>query len=342
MKSSWPSFWLAGQQPPLWARALEWLYCAVLVLRRMGYARGFFQTTHLPVPVLIVGNRVVGGTGKTPLLMALIPQLQAQGWHVGIVSRGYGRKDKQVRLVLSDSTTEQVGDEPLLLFQQLAVPIVVGADRVAAAALLLAQSPVDLIVSDDGWQHWALGRDVVIEVVDGARGYGNRHCLPAGPLRELPEGLPNADLTLYNGKDFALKPRCWKNIKTGECLPLVQLSGSVRALAGIGNPQRFFDGLIALGLTLDKALPLADHQAVTQADFEWDDLGLPVVMTAKDAVRCAGFARSHWWALEVTTEIESSLLQPVIDKIKILLGTSKNPMGRKSEGRGYKKEHVTS
>jgi tetraacyldisaccharide 4'-kinase len=318
MKSSWPSFWLAGQQPPLWARVLERLYCGLLALRRMGYVRGFFKTTYLSVPVLIVGNRVVGGTGKTPLLMALIPLLEAQGLRVGIVSRGYGRKDKQLRFVKPDSTATQVGDEPLLLFQQLAVPIVVGSDRVAAATLLLTQSPVDLMVSDDGWQHWALGRDVVIEVVDVARGYGNGHCLPAGPLRELSEGLPNADLTLYNGKDFTLKPRCWRNIKTGECLPLVQLSGSVCALAGIGNPQRFFDALISLGLTLDKALPLADHQAVTLVDFDWDDFSLPVVMTAKDAVRCADFARSHWWALDVTTEIDTGLLQPVIDKIQIL------------------------
>lgn len=120
VKSGWPSFWLHGQKPPLWARLLAMLYCALIAVRRWGYAQGLFQVTRLPVPVLIVGNRVVGGTGKTPLLMALIPLLQAQGWRVGIVSRGYGRKDKQIRLVGSDSTSEQVGDEPLLLLHSWA------------------------------------------------------------------------------------------------------------------------------------------------------------------------------------------------------------------------------
>jgi len=319
VKSGWPSFWLQGQKPPLWARLLEVLYCALIAVRRWAYAQGLFKTTRLPVPVLIVGNRVVGGTGKTPLLMALIPLLQAQGWRVGIVSRGYGRKDKRVRFVKADSTTDQVGDEPLLLFAQLGVPIVVGSNRVAAAQKLLAESPVDVIVSDDGWQHWALGRDLVIEVVDAARGYGNGHCLPAGPLREAVPILPNAHLTLYNGKDFSLKPQCWRNIKTGECVSLANLSGRVAALAGIGHPQRFFDTLVALGLTLDKSLPLSDHQAMIAADFDWDDASLPVIMTAKDAVRCAHFARSHWWALEVTTEIDHDLLLPVIERIEYLL-----------------------
>ncbi len=319
MKSGWPSFWQADKTPPVWARLLEGVYCGLVDARRWAYRVGLFKTTYLPVPVLVVGNRVVGGTGKTPLLMALIPQLQAQGWRVGVVSRGYGRKDKQCRLVAQDSTSEQVGDEPLLLFQQLAVPIVVGSNRVAAGQFLLAQSSVDVIVSDDGWQHWALGRDAVIEVIDRSRGYGNGHCLPAGPLREAATSLPNADLTLYNGVDFRLKPYCWRNIQTGERMPLTFLTGSVRALAGIGHPQRFFDELMALGLVLDKAVPLADHQAMSTDDFGWDDRALPVVMTAKDAVRCAAFARSHWWALEVTTEIDSDLLQPITDKIQTLI-----------------------
>jgi tetraacyldisaccharide 4'-kinase len=309
MKSGWPLFWLTGQKPPIWAIFLEKLYCSIIAMRRLAFRYHIFKTTQLPVPILIVGNRVVGGTGKTPLLMALIPYLQAQGLSVGIVSRGYGRKDTQVRFVLADSTTAQVGDEPLLLFQQLAVPIVVGSNRVAAAQLLLSETGVDIIVCDDGWQHWALGRDWVIEVVDGNRGYGNGHCLPAGPLREAATGLPNADLTLYNGIDFTLTPNCWRNISTGEHLPLSALSGQVRSLAGIGHPQRFFDSLIALGLTLDKTLALADHQTMTLADFDWDDASLPVIMTAKDAVRCADFARSHWWALEVNTHIEDSLLE---------------------------------
>jgi tetraacyldisaccharide 4'-kinase len=313
--SGWPSFWLQGQEPPLWARLLEAFYCGLMAVRRWCYVQGLFKTTRLPVPVLVVGNRVVGGTGKTPLLMALIPLLQAQGWRVGVVSRGYGRKDNSIRFVTTDSNTAQVGDEPLLLFQQLNVPIVVGSNRVAAAQLLLAQQPVDVIVSDDGWQHWALGRDLVIEVVDGERGYGNGHCLPAGPLRERQECLPNADLTLYNGRDFKLLPLQWRNIKTGDCLPLAAVTGRVRALAGIGNPKRFFDSLERLDLVLENAIALADHQAIQFADFTWDDAQFPVIMTAKDAVRCASFAQSHWWALDVTTEINKEQLQPIINRL---------------------------
>ncbi len=314
--SGWPSFWQQGKQPHWWARLLEPLYCAVVAMKRFAYRVGLKKVTYLPVPVLVVGNRVVGGTGKTPLLMALIPLLQAQGWRVGIVSRGYGRRDTAMRAVTAESTSEQVGDEPLMLWQSLQVPVWVGANRVAAAQALLAAHTVDMIVSDDGWQHWGLGRDWVIEVVDAEKGYGNGHCLPAGPLREAENALPLPDLTLYNGRDFALKPMSWQNVQTQQCIALTDLSGEVVAMAGIGHPQRFFASLTALGLTLKASHALADHQALDAASLANIDDGItPLVMTMKDAVRCQAFAQPHWWALVVETELNAALLQPLLSQI---------------------------
>lgn len=314
--SGWPSFWLTGQQPPWWARVLEGVYCAMLGLKGFAYRTGWLKTIYLPVPVLVVGNRVVGGTGKTPLLMALIPILQAEGWRVGIVSRGYGRSDKTIRAVTADATSEQVGDEPLLLWQSLQVPVWVGSERVAVAQALLAAHAVDMIVSDDGWQHWAMGRDWVIEVVDAQKGYGNGHCLPAGPLREAENALPLPDLTLYNGREFVLKPTAWQNVQSQQRISLDDLSGEVVAMAGIGHPQRFFASLTAMGLTLKASHALADHQVLDAAGLsEIDDGVTPLMMTMKDAVRCQAFAQPHWWALVVDTELDVTLLQPMLAQI---------------------------
>jgi len=305
MKSGWPSFWFKGQTPPWWAKALSMLYCSIVSIKRWCYVRGVFKTHRLPVPVVIVGNRVVGGTGKTPVMIGLVSLCMQLGLRVGIVSRGYGRKDNQVRLVDANSTADLVGDEPLLLWQTLGVPVAVGAQRVAAAQQLLSVHDVDVLLSDDGWQHWALGRDAVIEVVDAQRGYGNGYCLPAGPMRELSDALPLPDRLIRNGVDVQLQPIHWRHVATQTMLPLDALSGKVRAMAGIGNPQRFFDTVTQIGLDFQDKIPLADHQHLSIADFSWDDGQYPLVMTAKDAVRCQGFARDHWWSLDVATEFTS-------------------------------------
>jgi tetraacyldisaccharide 4'-kinase len=305
MKSGWPSFWFKGKIPPWWAKAVSVVYCAVVDVKRWCYGQGIYKTHHLSVPVLIVGNRVVGGTGKTPVMMGLVALCQQKGLKVGIISRGYGRQDKQVRLVDASSTSTLVGDEPLLLWQILGVPVAVGAQRVVAAQLLLAQHKVDLLLSDDGWQHWALGREAVVEVVDAQRGYGNGYCLPAGPLRERSDAQPLANVVLHNGVDFKLQPLHWRHVATQAILPLNALTGKVRAMAGIGHPQRFFDTVTQIGLDFQDKVPLADHQHLSIADFSWDDGQYPLVMTAKDAVRCQGFARDHWWSLDVATEFTS-------------------------------------
>jgi tetraacyldisaccharide 4'-kinase len=318
--TGWPVFWHKGKQPPWWARLLEGLYCLVIAVKRLAYRLGWAKTTHLPVPVILVGNRVVGGTGKTPLLLVLVPILQAQGWRVGIVSRGYGRSDIKIRAVDADSTSELVGDEPLLLWQALQVPVWVGSNRVAAAQALLRNQTVDVIVSDDGWQHWALGRDYVIEVVDASKAYGNGHCLPAGPLREAQNALPLPDLTLYNGREFSLTPVAWQNVFSQQRIALSELSGEVVAMAGIGHPQRFFDTLEHLGLQLKGKQAWADHQSLTLAMIQAFDEGkMPLVMTMKDAVRCQGFAQPHWWALVVETDLDASLLHPMLERITQLM-----------------------
>lgn len=302
--SGWPEFWYHGQKPPWWAVVLAKCYGVVLSVRRWLYHHGWLTRTRLPVPVVIVGNRVVGGSGKTPLLMALTHDLQQRGWRVGMISRGYGRQDKQVRAVTANSTVEAVGDEPLLLYHALHVPVYVGAARVQAAQALLAAHSVDVILSDDGWQHLALAHDYVIEVVDDVKGYGNKYLLPAGPLREPLTRLPAAQLRLYNGRDFYLKPTAWLHIASQTYYPLTHLTGAVVAMAGIGNPQRFFDTLTTLGYELKQALPLADHQALSLSVVQqWDQSDYPLVMTAKDAVRCQAFAQPHWWALWVETTL---------------------------------------
>jgi tetraacyldisaccharide 4'-kinase len=326
--SGWPIFWHQGKQPPWWAKVLEALYCVSLAIKRWAYRVGLKKVTQLPVPVVVVGNRVVGGTGKTPLLMALIPQLQAQGWRVGIISRGYGRSDQAIRCVDEKSSSDLVGDEPLLLWQSLQVPVWVGSQRVEVARALLNENPVDLIVSDDGWQHWALDRDVVIEVIDEQKGYGNGHCLPAGPLREMQNALPLPDLTLYNGRDFSLKPTAWQNVKTRQRIALTELTGSCVAMAGIGHPQRFFDSLTQLDLKLNACYPLSDHQSLDAKMLaEWDDGVTPLLMTMKDAVRCQDFAQLHWWALVVETECASSLLQPVMEQLSKQLNNMRDING---------------
>lgn len=303
--AGWPVFWYSGQTPPWWARGLERVYCAVQAIKRWSYRRGWRRSARLAVPVVIVGNRVVGGAGKTPLLMALTQHLQQQGLRVGIISRGYGRQTAEVCAVTRDSTSEQVGDEPRMLFQQLAVPVYVGARRVAAAEALLAAHSVDVLLSDDGWQHWALPRDYVIEVIDADKGYGNGHALPAGPLREKQAMYP-PNLRLYNGRDFTLSPSCWLHIATGARYPLVHLQGQVNAMAGIGNPARFFVTLRQLHLELNHQQALADHQKLDFAAIaRWDDAKIPLVMTLKDAMRCTENIPDHWWALCVDTHIDA-------------------------------------
>ena len=281
----------------------------------------------LSVPVIVVGNISVGGTGKTPLLCELAEALSQRGKRVGIISRGYGGAyGGQPTRVQPTDNAAQVGDEPLLIARVTNCPVVVGRDRLAAARFLIEQAPVDVILSDDGLQHYALPRTVEIAVLDGVRGTGNDFCLPAGPLREPVSRLHEVDFVVINGATSntfnshqlvtQLMPEYWINIGNGDVIALEQLPESSRfhAVAGIGNPQRYFDALRNLGLNIiEHAFP--DHHVFTSMDIKFDD-NFPILMTEKDAVKCARFAQHHCYALHVKMPLPAQWVSQLIARVE--------------------------
>lgn len=301
---------------------LMWLFRLIASLRRF-YLRRFAQQT-LPLPVVVVGNISVGGTGKTPLLIALVKHLQQQGWRPGVISRGYGGKAAHYPLVLTSATrVEESGDEPLSIFQQTGCAVCVDADRVRAAREL-ERIGCNILLSDDGLQHYRLGRALEIVVIDGQRGLGNGFCLPVGPLREPASRLRSVDFVVVNSarqslalpveKTYSMRivPQAWHALKGGQVYPADQLpvlSGihdegtapRVNAVAGIGNPQRFYQTLIELGLQpVEYDFP--DHHAYQKEDFSFAE-PLPIVMTAKDAVKCQAFAEADWYYLAIGADL---------------------------------------
>jgi tetraacyldisaccharide 4'-kinase len=328
--------WYAPRLVPLAALLLPltWLFAGVVALRRWLYRRGVLRSTRLPVPVVVIGNLTVGGTGKTPLAIALADALAQRGRHPGIVSRGYGASGAAPRAVAAGDDPADVGDEPLLL-AAAGVPVFVARDRVAAARALLAAHPAcDVILADDGLQHYALARDVEVVVVDGTRGFGNGRLLPAGPLREPPSRAADADAVVTL---LAAAPRRadgaadgaadgTRTTMTHEAAGLRNLAdparavdpaawprGSVHAVAGIGNPRRFFDLLARLGI---EAVPhaFADHHAFTPGDLDFPGASA-IVMTAKDAVKCARFADARLHALDIRAVIDPALVALILERI---------------------------
>lgn len=301
----------------------SWLFCALAILRRWLYRVGLLQVHQLPVPVIIVGNISVGGTGKTPLVTWLVEWLRKQGYTPGIVSRGYGGAathwPQQVR---ADSDPRMVGDEAVLLSRRTACPMAVGPDRVAAANALLTYTDCDVIVADDGLQHYALGRDVEIAVVDGVRRFGNQHCLPAGPLREPLWRMKSVDLVVTNGvagaREYRMEliPGRLQNMRTPtRNMSLAYLQGkTVHAVAGIGHPERFFRQLEAHGLTVIPH-PFADHHPFGAADIAFAD-ELPVLMTEKDAVKCQAFATERHWSVPVDAKLDERMLPLLMRLLK--------------------------
>ncbi len=221
--------WYAGHPALVLLRPLEWLYRAVVQRKRARFLAGEGEIYRAPVPVVVVGNITVGGTGKTPMILWLIEHCRSQGLRVGVVSRGYGAQPPQLPWrVQADQAASMAGDEPLLIVQRSGVPLMIDPDRSRAVAALLAEQPLDLILSDDGLQHYRLARDLELVLIDAARGLGNRHCLPAGPLREPVERLQSVDALLYNGASsdpqggygFTLRPHTLVNLRSGEQRPL--------------------------------------------------------------------------------------------------------------------------
>ncbi len=313
--------WYAPLPPPAWTLPLAALYGSVTALRRMLYRRGVLPTRRLPVPVVVVGNLVAGGAGKTPLAIALVTALAARGWRPGVVSRGYGGTAAAPLLLGAQPDPAAVGDEPTLIRLRTGMPVAVGADRPAAARLLV-EVGVDVIVADDGLQHYALAREVEICVVDGERRFGNGHLLPAGPLREPASRLAAVDFCVCNGG----APRPGEIPMRLELGDAVAMAGSARAcaldafgdapvhaVAGIGNPARFFAALRARGLAvIEHAFP--DHHRYTPTELDFG-VGASVLMTEKDAVKCRGWARANWWQVPVSAGLPATFFDAVAARL---------------------------
>ncbi|GAB7532490.1 tetraacyldisaccharide 4'-kinase [Pseudomonas sp. 3A(2025)] len=300
--------WYGGHPALTLLRPLECLYRRVVNARRARFLAGEGTIYKAAVPVVVVGNITVGGTGKTPLILWLIEHCRARGLRVGVVSRGYGAKPPSFPWrVRAEQSAAEAGDEPLLIVQRTGVPLVIDPDRGRAVQALLDTEPLDLILSDDGMQHYRLARDLELVLIDAARGLGNRRCLPAGPLREPVERLQSVDALLYNGAQadredgfaFTLKPSALVNLRTGQRVGVEHFppGQALHAVAGIGNPQRFFNTLEGLDWR-PVAHAFADH-AVFDAQVLSFTPALPLVMTEKDAVKCRSFAAEDWWYLAV-------------------------------------------
>ena len=302
------------------------LYALITTVRQFAFHSGMLAVDRVDVPVIIVGNITAGGTGKTPLVLWLAQFLQQYGWRPGIVSRGYGSTRTDPRAVPVSGTPPEYGDEPCLLAQRAGCPVWVGVSRAAVAQALLAAHPeVDVIISDDGLQHYSLARDLEIAVIDGTRGLGNGWPLPAGPLREPESRLAAVDAVVVNGGNAtASHPQAFsmhldgdefRNLRNPQQVVRAAhfANQRVHAIAGIGNPQRFFDHLQQLGITCaTHAYP--DHHAYAEGDVLFDDAD-PVVMTEKDAVKCTAFATGRHWALVVNANIENRLGELIIARL---------------------------
>lgn len=302
--------WYGGVAPGPGLRLLAGLYAGAIAARSALYRRGLLKVHHLRVPVVVVGNLVAGGSGKTPLTIALAKGLVAQGWRPGIVSRGYGRVSRQPVRVHPGLSAERCGDEPLLIARQTGLPVYVDRDRVAAARRLVSEG-CNLILADDGLQHARLGRDIEIEVIDGERGHGNGRLMPAGPLREPP--ARQVDFQVVNGGTAAdgqwpmqLVLADAQPLSGGPAQPLASFAGkAVHAVAGIGNPARFFSALRAHGLQpVEHAFP--DHHRYRAAELQFSP-ALPLLMTEKDAVKCAGFDLGPAYSVPVAAHLPPAL-----------------------------------
>jgi tetraacyldisaccharide 4'-kinase len=311
--------WYQQTKPPVWLRALSVVFKNIAHYRRLLYRSGILKQTRLPVPVIIVGNLSVGGTGKSPLVVYLAECLSNAGYNPGIISRGYGGKATQwPQRVFATSNPEYVGDEAVMIASRSNCPVAVGPVRSQAAQRLLAESGCNVIISDDGLQHYALHRDIEMVVIDGERRFGNGYCLPAGPLREPVERLHSVDFIVTNGSalgenEFTLRVQATHaiNLSTGAKKALHEFSATpVHALAGIGNPQRFFNLLAASGISTTRHV-FPDHYHYHAADLQVDD-DLPLLMTEKDAVKCRAFCSPQHWYVPVNAELEPRFDQSLL------------------------------
>jgi tetraacyldisaccharide 4'-kinase len=304
--------------------SLSWIFYLIIKLRYFLYRTGIKRVTHFPVPVIVIGNLTTGGSGKTPLVIFLAQLLASYDYRPGIVSRGVGGKKQRIPVWVDPlSDPRIVGDEAVLLARHSHCPVVIGIDRAAAVRELLANSSCNVVLSDDGLQHYGLGRAIEIIVIDGDRQFGNGCLLPAGPLREPLSRLKRVDMIVQQGGvphehylPMQLIPQYLVSLKDQELLPLTHFQGkTVHAVAGIGNPQRFFDILRQQGLNLMEHV-FPDHYLYQSEDFHFSSPLQPVIMTEKDAVKCENFADERFWYLSVTAQVTPSLESMIMKKLK--------------------------
>jgi len=330
MKAFIERAWQQGHAVMWLLSPLTLLYWLVTAFRRSAYRCGLFRSVKLPIPVIVVGNITVGGNGKTPVVIWLAKLLAKQGKRVGIISRGYGGSATEATLVESTTPVTITGDEPKLIVANTGCLMAIGSDRIAAAQLIIAQAnadgaPLDIIISDDGLQHYRLQRDVEIAVVDGMRRFGNGKLIPMGPLREPTSRLNAVDLVVCNGgqplaneESLTLVPGAAVQLSTGQTMSANYFEQQqVIAMAGIGHPPRFFETLSKLNIATVQQIGFADHQAYTPsqlAALTTDSQCL--LMTEKDAVKCQGFAQDNWYYLPVTAEVSLGATQKIFNKLK--------------------------
>lgn len=299
---------------------LAWVYCLVVKIRQQAYKREWITSKKFPVPIIVVGNITVGGTGKTPIVIWLAKYLKKQGINPGIISRGYGGTTKSwPQAVYPDSDPQLVGDEPVLIARHSGCPVAVAPKRSLAVEYLLDKYDCDLIISDDGLQHYALKRDIEIAVVDAKRRYGNERCLPAGPLREPLYRLKTVDCIINKGIELEYEIQALRRVTDDQIVnPLTALANQkVHAIAAIGNPTGFFQLLRQYGLKLD-CHEFRDHHIYTENDILFDD-DLPVIMTEKDAVKCKKFAKPQHWYLPITAKLPQSFKTKMNKKLLDIL-----------------------
>ncbi|MBW3694605.1 tetraacyldisaccharide 4'-kinase [Vibrio sp. T187] len=306
--------------PLLWPLSVVFRW--VSTSRKNAFESGKKPVYRPPVPVIVVGNITAGGNGKTPVVIWLVETLIKQGFKPGVVSRGYGAKAPQYPLIVDSSTpTSHCGDEPKLIFKRTGIPVAVDPVRANAVKSLL-EYDVDVVVTDDGLQHYALARDIEFVIVDGARRFGSELSIPLGPMREPTSRLNDVDFIVTNGGEpqvgeisMSLAPSSAVNLQTGERKSVSELKELV-AFAGIGHPPRFFKTLEMLDAQVVKTKGFADHQDFKQQELEeLASQGSNVIMTEKDAVKCSNFAKPNWWYLPVSAQLDTQSEQRILNKI---------------------------
>ena len=314
--------WYEAEPVPIWLSALEPVYRALRAIDLWTYRTGLRRTRRVAAPVVVVGNLTAGGSGKTPLVIALTEALRARGFRPGIVSRGYGGTQKKPALLDDAPDPRRYGDEPTLMRRRTGALVAVGTDRARAAELLIRHG-ANVVIADDGLQNPSLARDIEICVIDGQRRFGNERQLPAGPLREPLAGLADVDYRVCNGVraepgEIAMRLAGDMAVAVsgaGRARPLSSFSRKrVHAVAAIGNPGRFFTGLQARGIDVIPH-PFPDHHAFKPADLAFADR-LPVLMTEKDAIKCLGFAGEDAWCVPVSAELPPEFIEALVARLK--------------------------